>query len=153
MTEAPRQRGDREVGPALDLPDDPELLATRLRGADVGPAPGWIPARSRARIGRIRRVPVVIRHDTLQAAMVRACVDEPDVSEVYAAFAQHGVLCPRRPAVPSRGERDRGAQRWLRQEQRADGRGFDSLEALAAHVRHWNRSIAQVRITGTTRHP
>ena len=31
------------------------------------------------------------------------------------------------------------------------GRRFDSLEALAAYLERWNRTVAQVRIHGTTR--
>lgn len=47
-------------------------------------------------------VPQVVRHDNLKAAVARACLYDPDVSEVYAAFAQHWgfVPLPGRPRHP-----------------------------------------------------
>ena len=45
---------------------------------------------------------LVIHNDNLKAAVVRACLYDPDVSEVYAAFAQHWgfVPLPSRPRHP-----------------------------------------------------
>lgn len=34
-------------------------------------------------------VPKVVRHDNLKAAVVRACLYDPDANEIYAAFAAH----------------------------------------------------------------
>ena len=34
-------------------------------------------------------VPLVVRHDNLKAAVVRACLYDPDSHEVYLAFANH----------------------------------------------------------------
>jgi transposase len=47
-------------------------------------------------------VPRVVRHDNLKAAVVRACLYDPDLSEVYEAFAQHWgfVPLPSRPRHP-----------------------------------------------------
>ena len=39
-------------------------------------------------------VPLVIRHDNLKAAVVRACFFDPDSHEVYLAFAQHWGFTP-----------------------------------------------------------
>ena len=43
-------------------------------------------------------VPEVVRHGT-QVAIVRACLYDPDISEVYAAFAHHWGFVPL-PARP-----------------------------------------------------
>jgi hypothetical protein len=94
----------------------------------------------------------VIRHDNLKAAVVRACPYDPDVSEVYAAFAQHWgfVPLPSRPRHPQENgvaERSGGYVK----SNALKGRRFDSLQALAEFLEHWNCSVAQVRIHGTTR--
>jgi transposase len=62
---------------------------------------GFLRAHERAFV-RFHGVPKVIRHDNLKAAVVRACLYDPDVSEVYAAFAQHWgfVPLPSRPRHP-----------------------------------------------------
>jgi len=39
-------------------------------------------------------VPLVARHDNLKAAVVRACLYDPDVHEVYLAFATHWGFTP-----------------------------------------------------------
>jgi len=39
-------------------------------------------------------VPEVVRHDNLKAAVVKACLYDPDISEVYAAFARHYGFVP-----------------------------------------------------------
>ena len=39
-------------------------------------------------------VPLVVRHDNLKAAVVRASLYDPDVSEVYGAFATHWGFTP-----------------------------------------------------------
>jgi transposase len=101
---------------------------------------------------RLGGVPKVIRHDNLKAAVVRACLYDPDVSEIYAAFAQHWgfVPLPSRPRHPQENgvaERSGGYVK----SNALKGHRFDSLIALAEHLEHWNRTVAQVRIHGTTR--
>jgi transposase len=97
-------------------------------------------------------VPDVIRHDNLKAAVVRACLYDPDVSEVYAAFAQHWgfVGLPSRPYHPEENGIEERSGGYVKSNA-LQGKRFDSLAALAAHLRHWNRTIAQLRIHGTTR--
>ena len=62
---------------------------------------GFLRAHEHAFV-RLGGVPKVIRHDNLKAAVVRACLYDPDVSEVYAAFARHWgfVSLPSRPRHP-----------------------------------------------------
>jgi len=45
-------------------------------------------------------VPEVVRHDNLKAAVVRACLYDPDISEVYAAFARHWGPTPLKTTTP-----------------------------------------------------
>ncbi len=112
---------------------------------------GFLRAHEHAFV-RLAGVPKVIRHDNLKAAVVRACLYDPDVSEVYAAFARHWgfVPLPSRPRHPQENgvaERSGGYVK----SNALKGRRFDSLEALAAYLERWNRTVAQVRIHGTTR--
>ena len=48
-------------------------------------------------------VPRVIRHDNLKAAVVRACLYDPDVNPVYEAFSKHWgfAALPTRPRNPA----------------------------------------------------
>ena len=112
---------------------------------------GFLRAHEHAFV-RLGGVPKVIRHDNLKAAVVRACLYDPDVSEVYAAFARHWgfVPLPSRPRHPQENgvaERSGGYVK----SNALKGRRFDSLQALAAFLERWNRTVAQVRIHGTTR--
>jgi len=97
-------------------------------------------------------VPTVIRHDNLKAAVVRACFFDPDSHEVYLAFAQHWGFTPlptqpRRPQENGKQERSGGYVK----SNALKGRRFESLDAHNAFLRHWNRTIARLRIHGTTR--
>ena len=97
-------------------------------------------------------VPTVVRLDNLKAGVLRACFYDPDVNEVYAAFARHWgftplPIQPRRPEENGKQERSGGYVK----DNALKGRRFDSLEAHNAFLRHWNRTIARLRIHGTTR--
>ena len=97
-------------------------------------------------------VPTVIRHDNLKAAVVRACFYDPDSHDVYVAFATHWGFTPlptqpRRPQENGKQERSGGYIKT----NALKGRRFESLDAHNAFLRHWNRTIARLRIHGTTR--
>ena len=80
-------------------------------------------------------VPQVVRLDNLTAGVARACLYDPDVSELYAAFAEHWgfVPLPSRPRHPQeQGINERGNS-YLR-DNTLKGRRFDSLEELAAFL-------------------
>jgi transposase len=94
----------------------------------------------------------VIRHDNLKAAVVRACLYDPDVHPVYAAFSTHWGFTalptkPRNPAENGKQERSGGYVK----SNALKGRRFNSLDEQNQHLRHWNRTIARLRIHGTTR--
>ena len=97
-------------------------------------------------------VPRVVRLDNLKAGVARACLYDPDISELYAAFAKHWgfIPLPCRPRHPQEdGVVERGGN-YLK-DNALKGRRFDGLEELDAFLKHWNRTIARVRIHGTTR--
>ena len=97
-------------------------------------------------------VPRVIRHDNLKAAVVRACLFDPDVNPVYAAFAEHWGFTPlpTRPRNPRENGKQERSGGYVK-DNALKGRRFDSLAKQNAHLRHWNRTIARLRIHGTTR--
>lgn len=97
-------------------------------------------------------VPLVIRHDNLKAAVVRACLYDPDGNEIYRAFAEHWHFTPlptqpRHPQENGKQERSGGYVK----DNALKGRQFDSLAEHNAFLRHWNRTVARLRIHGTTR--
>jgi len=97
-------------------------------------------------------VPRIVRLDNLKAGVARACLYDPDISELYAAFARHWgfVPLPSRPRHPQeQGVTERGGG-YLK-DNALKGRKFDSLEELDTFLKRWNRTIARVRIHGTTR--
>ena len=72
-----------------------------------------------------------MRLDNLKAGVARACLYDPDISELYAAFAQHWgfVPLPSRPRHPQeQGVTERGGG-YLK-DNALKGRRFDSLEEL-----------------------
>jgi hypothetical protein len=97
-------------------------------------------------------VAVVVRHDNLKAAVVRACLYDPDSNEVYLAFAKHWGFTPlptqpRHPQENGKQERSGGYVK----DNALKGRRFDSLDEQNAFLRQWNRTVARLRIHGTTR--
>ena len=97
-------------------------------------------------------VPVVVRHDNLKAAVVRACLYDPDVNPTYVAFAKHWGFTPlptrpRNPQENGKAERSGGYVK----DNALKGRKFNNLAEQNEHLRKWNRTIARLRIHGTTR--
>jgi transposase len=97
-------------------------------------------------------VPRVVRHDNLKAAVVRACLYDPDVNEVYEAFAQHWdfIPLPSRPSHPEENGVQERSGGYVK-DNALKGRRFESREKMNGFLQHWNRTVAQVRIHGTTR--
>jgi transposase len=97
-------------------------------------------------------VPEVIRHDNLKSGVVRACLYDPDVHDVYCAFAEHWgfVSLPTRPRNPQESGKQERSGGYVK-DNALKGRRFESLDEQNAHLRRWNRTIARLRIHGTTR--
>jgi len=94
----------------------------------------------------------VARHDNLKAAVVRACLYDPDVSDIYAAFARHWGFTPlpTRPRTPRENGKEERSGGYVK-DNALKGRRFESLEEQNAFLRRWNRTVARLRIHGTTR--
>jgi len=97
-------------------------------------------------------VPRVVHHDNLKAAVVRACLFDPDVNPIYAAFAAHWGFTPlpSRPRNPQECGKEERSGGYVK-DNALKGRRFDTLAAENEHLRHWNRTVARLRIHGTTR--
>jgi transposase len=97
-------------------------------------------------------VPRIIRHDNLKSAVVRACLYDPDVNTVYVAFAEHWGFTPlpTRPRNPKESGKQERSGGYVK-DNALKGRKFNSLEELNQYLRRWNRTIARLRIHGTTR--
>jgi len=84
--------------------------------------------------------------------VVRACLYDPDLAEVYESFARHWgfVALPSRPRHPQeQGVQERSG--GYVKHNALKGRRFESLEEVNEFLRRWNRQIAQQRIHGSTR--
>lgn len=94
----------------------------------------------------------VVRHDNLKAAVVRACLYDPDVHAVYTAFASHWGFTPlpTRPRHPQENGKQERSGGYVK-DNALKGRRFNSLAEQNAFLKKWNRTIARLRIHGTTR--
>ncbi|HUE84547.1 MAG TPA: IS21 family transposase [Vicinamibacterales bacterium] len=97
-------------------------------------------------------VPKVLRHDNLKAAVTRACFYDPDSNEIYSAFAKHWnfTSLPTRPRTPQENGKQERSGGYVK-DNALKGRRFDSLAAHNEFLQHWNRTVARLRIHGTTR--
>ena len=97
-------------------------------------------------------VPRVVRLDNLKAGVARACLYDPDINPVYAAFASHCGFCPL-PCFPGKAKEKGKVEKagdYLKNNA-LKGRRFNSLAEMNEYLRKWNRNIASLRIHGTTR--
>jgi transposase len=94
----------------------------------------------------------VVRHDNLKAAVVRACLFDPTVHPIYAAFAAHWGFTPlpTRPRHPQENGKQERSGGYVK-DNALKGHRFSSLAEQNAHLQKWNRTIARLRIHGTTR--
>jgi len=93
-----------------------------------------------------------VRIDNLKAGITRACHYDPDVNEVFAAFARHHgfAVLPIRPRTPrENGKVERG--HGYAESSALRGRRFDSLDEQNKHLLWWNENVARQRIHGTTK--
>lgn len=96
-------------------------------------------------------VPRIVRLDNLKAGVTRACLYDPDMNKLYAAFARHYGFVPL-PIKPYTPRHDGKVERGVGYTKNAlKARTFDSLEAHNEFLRTWNRSVARLRIHGTTK--
>lgn len=94
----------------------------------------------------------VINLDNLKAAVLRADWLDPQLNPKLVSFCRHygTALLPCRPATPEhKGKTERGIA-YLK-DNALKGRQFESLAALNQFLRDWERTVADLRIHGTTR--
>lgn len=90
--------------------------------------------------------------DNLRAAVTKADWFDPELNPKVQSFAAHydTVFLPTRPRMPRhKGKVERGVD--YVQENALKGRTFASLHEQNEHLLHWESSVADTRIHGTTR--
>jgi len=91
--------------------------------------------------------------DNLRAAVKKADWFEPELNPKVRAFAAHygNVFLPARPYRPTyKGKVERGV--GYVQDNALKGRTFDGLEPQNQFLLEWERTVADTRLHGTTRH-
>ena len=80
------------------------------------------------------------------------CFYDPDSHDVYLAFAAHWgfTSLPTQPRSPQENGKQERSGGYVK-DNALKGRRFESLQAQNAFLRHWNRTVARLRIHGTTR--
>ena len=97
-------------------------------------------------------VPKTLVIDNLKAAVSRADWFDPDLNPKLLSFAQHygTVILPTKPRTPRhKGKTERGV--GYAQDNGLKARQFASLQEQNEYLLHWETSIADQRIHGTTR--
>ncbi len=93
-----------------------------------------------------------VRIDNLKSGVTKACFYDPDINEVFSAFARHYgfAVLPIRPRTPrENGKVERGHA--YTESSALRGRRFESLQEQNRHLRWWNENVARQRVHGTTR--
>lgn len=97
-------------------------------------------------------VPKTLVIDNLRAAVTKADWYEPELNPKIIAFAEHygTVILPTKSYTPRhKGKVERGVD--YVQDNGLKGRQFTSLSDQNRHLLHWERTVADTRIHGTTR--
>ncbi len=97
-------------------------------------------------------VPKTLVPDNLKAAVIRADWYDPDLNPKLRSFCAHygTVLLPTKPRTPRhKGKVERGVD--YVQENALKGRTFTSLSEQNEFLLHWESTVADTRIHGTTR--
>jgi transposase len=97
-------------------------------------------------------VPRTLVPDNLKAAVLKADWYDPDLNPKLRSFCEHygTVLLPTRPRTPRhKGKVERGVD--YVQENALKGRTFTSLAEQNEYLLHWETTVADTRIHGTTR--
>lgn len=97
-------------------------------------------------------VPKTLVPDNLKAAVLKADWYDPDLNPKLRSFCEHygTVLLPTKPRTPRhKGKVERGVD--YVQENGLKGRTFGSLQEQNGYLLHWETTVADTRIHGTTR--
>ena len=97
-------------------------------------------------------VPQTLVPDNLKAAVLKADWYDPELNPKLQSFCEHygTVLLPTKPRTPRhKGKVERGVD--YVQENALKGRSFESLQQQNAHLQHWESTVADTRLHGTTK--
>jgi len=94
----------------------------------------------------------IINLDNLRAAVQNADWCDPELNPKLLSFCRHYgcALLPCRPYTPQHKGKTENGIRYLKGNA-LRGRTFKGLSAENEHLRHWEKTVADVRIHGTTR--
>jgi transposase len=93
----------------------------------------------------------VVRLDNLKAGVARACLYDPEINKVYASYARHAGFTPL-ACKPNKPEHKGKVERGIGYTKNAiKCKRFEGLEQVNAYLRHWNETVARLRIHGTTK--
>jgi transposase len=96
-------------------------------------------------------VPAVLVPDNLKAAVTRADWFDPELNPKIASFARHYgfAILPTRPASPREKGKIESGIKYVKNNA-LKGRDFTGLHDLNAFLLHWETTVADTRIHGTT---
>ena len=97
-------------------------------------------------------VPRTLCIDNLKAAVTKADWYDPDLNPKIDEFARHygTAVLPTRPYTPQHKGKVEGGVKYVKNNA-LKGREFVTMEAENAYLRHWEETVADLRIHGTTR--
>ena len=101
---------------------------------------------------RLGGVPKTVVFDNAKCVVLKADWYDPELHPKINEFCNHYgfALLPTRPATPRhKGKVERGVD--YVQENALKGRTFESLAQQNAHLDHWEKTVADTRIHGTTK--
>jgi len=101
---------------------------------------------------RLGGVPKTVVFDNAKCVVLKADWYDPELHPKIIEFCKHYdfSLLPTRPATPRhKGKVERGVD--YVQENALKGRTFESLAQQNAHLDHWEKTVADTRIHGTTK--
>ncbi len=96
-------------------------------------------------------VPILVI-DNLRAAVKKVDWFEPELNPKVIAFCEHygTVILPTKPAMPRHKGKVEAGVKYV-QDNALAGKQFDGLGAQNVHLAHWEETVADTRIHGTTR--
>jgi transposase len=97
-------------------------------------------------------VPKTLVIDNLKAAVLHPDWFDPELTPKVQSFCQHygTVILPTKPYMPRHKEKVESGVDYV-QSNGLKGHTFPTLEAQRQHLLHWERTIADTRIHGTTK--
>ena len=96
-------------------------------------------------------VPILVI-DNLRAAVKKVDWFEPELNPKVISFCEHygTVILPTKPAMPRHKGKVEAGVKYV-QDNGLAGKQFDGLGAQNVHLAHWEETVADTRIHGTTR--